>query len=164
MTQDPSPCILQSQSITMPASISLPPVELTPFKINVPAEEIDALKQKLALTTLPDELENAGRDYGVPLEDIERLLTRWKFGYDWKEHEKQLNEELPQFQTKIEVGGFGTLNVHFVHRQSTVDGAIPLLFVHGCESFASRGLVNCLTSVSQQGLGAFLKFERSCHY
>ncbi|KAF9483355.1 alpha/beta-hydrolase [Pholiota conissans] len=115
----------------MPSSITIPPKELTPYKIAVPHEEIHALKQKLALTTLPNEVEGAGRDYGVPLEDIGRLLTRWKFDYDWAEHEKKLNEELPQFQTKIEVGGFGTLNIHFVHKQSKVDGAIPLLFVHG---------------------------------
>lgn len=105
----------------------------TAFKIVILDEKIEFLQKKLALTILPDELEDSGRDYGVPRADIERLLARWKNGYDWRKHEKQLNEELPQFQKKIEVDGHGLLNIHFVHKRSEVEGAIPLLFVHGCE-------------------------------
>jgi hypothetical protein len=32
------------------------------------------------------------------------------------------------------VEGFGELSVHYVHQRSSVKGAIPLLFVHGCKS------------------------------
>nr|VWO97451.1 BTP domain-containing protein [Ganoderma boninense] len=35
------------------------------------------------------------------------------------------------FTRDIDVDGFGTLNVHYVHQTSEVKGAIPLLFVHG---------------------------------
>jgi hypothetical protein len=104
-----------------------------PFTIDIPAEKIHLLQQKLALTTLPDELEDAGRDYGVPLADIQRLLARWKDGYDWKKYEKQLNDELLQFKVLINVDGHGPLNIHYIHKTSPVAGAIPLLFVHGCE-------------------------------
>ncbi|KAF8957260.1 Alpha/Beta hydrolase protein [Flammula alnicola] len=113
------------------ASLSLPDSGSTPFKIDILDDEIETLKQKLALTTLPDELEDAGRDYGVPLADIQRLLARWKDGYDWRKYEKQLNEEMPQFRREIEVAGFGKLNIHYVHKKSEIAGAIPLLFVHG---------------------------------
>lgn len=104
----------------------------TPFKINISDERIEHLHKKLALTTLPDELEDAGRDYGVPLADIQRLLARWKSGYDWRKHEKELNDELPQFQKNIDVERFGSFKIHFVHKKSEVENAIPLLFVHGC--------------------------------
>ena len=103
------------------------------FKIDVPEEHISILQQKLALTNFPDEIEDAGWDYGVPLADIRRLVSRWKEGYDWRKHEAQLNNELPQFTRDIEVEGHGTLNVHYVHKKSEVVDAIPLLFVHGCE-------------------------------
>ncbi|KAF8890004.1 Alpha/Beta hydrolase protein [Gymnopilus junonius] len=103
----------------------------TPFMIAVPDEKLDLLKQKLALTALPDEIEDAGWDYGAPLADIRRLVSRWSDGYDWRKYEAQLNEELPQFTRDIEVKGFGTLNVHYVHKKSEVVDAIPLLFVHG---------------------------------
>jgi len=52
-------------------------------------------------------------------------------GYDWRVHEAALNEELPQFTRDIEVDGFGTLNIHYVHQKSRTVDAIPLLFVHG---------------------------------
>ena len=104
------------------------------FSIAIADERLSTLQQKLTLTTLPDELEDAGWDYGAPLTDIRRLFSRWKEGYDWRKHEAQLNAELPQFTRDIEVEGHGTLNIHYVHKKSEVVDAIPLLFVHGCES------------------------------
>jgi len=104
-----------------------------PFKIQVPDQDLQFLHQKLALTVLPDELEGANRDYGAPLSDIQRLLARWKDGYDWRTHEKAINDELPQFKRLIAVDGFWELDVHYVHKKSKVEAAIPLLFIHGCE-------------------------------
>ncbi|KAF5360420.1 hypothetical protein D9756_004974 [Leucocoprinus leucothites] len=103
----------------------------TPFKIAVSDQDLDLLKKKLDLARFPDELEDVGRDYGAPLKDIQRLVAHWKDGYDWRKHEAQLNEELPQFTRDIEVEGFGPLNVHYVHKKSSTGTAIPLLFVHG---------------------------------
>jgi hypothetical protein len=113
------------------ASISLPNSEMS-FRINIPDDKIAFLKRKLSLPELLDELPKSGRDGGVPLADIQRLLARWKDGYDWRKYEQQLNEELPQFKKDIHVDGFGALGIHYIHKRSTVAGAIPLLFVHGC--------------------------------
>ncbi|KAJ7082973.1 Alpha/Beta hydrolase protein [Mycena epipterygia] len=101
------------------------------FKIAIPDEQIEQLRQKLKLTRLPDELENAGWEYGSPLADIKRLVARWENDYSWREHEAQINAELPQFTRDIEVTGHGILNIHYVHQKSEVPDAIPLLFVHG---------------------------------
>ena len=116
------------------------------FKISIPEDKIKELKDKLALTGFPDELDGAGWDLGVPLADIKRLVTIWK-QWDWRQAEKELNEH-PHFVTDIVVEGFGALNIHFVHQQSEVAGAIPLLFVHGCK------LVKCLRFIF--GLGPLL--------
>lgn len=102
------------------------------FKVAVSDEKLAFLRKKLELTTFPDELEDSGWDYGVPLADVQRLVARWKDGYDWKRHEVEINK-LPQFTRDIEVEGHGTLSIHYVHQKSEVVGAIPLLFVHGCE-------------------------------
>ncbi|KAK7053623.1 alpha beta-hydrolase [Favolaschia claudopus] len=102
----------------------------TPFKISIPQALLDRLQQKLALTTLPNELDGSGWDYGAPLADVKRLVARWMDGYDWRHHEAQLNQ-LPQFTRPISVDGHGTLDIHYIHRKSEVEGAIPLLFVHG---------------------------------
>ena len=53
--------------------------------------------------------------------------------YDWRAEEAALNKELPMFTRDISVEGHGALNIHYVHRRSTVRGAVPLLFVHGCK-------------------------------
>lgn len=39
--------------------------------------------------------------------------------------------KLPQFKCPIEVEGFGTLDMHFVHSESSANAPIPLLFLHG---------------------------------
>ncbi|KAJ6622702.1 Alpha/Beta hydrolase protein [Mycena sp. CBHHK59/15] len=101
------------------------------FKISIPETVLALLHKKLELVTLPDELNDAGWEYGVPLADVKRLLARWKAGYDWRYHEAQLNAAIPQFTRPISVEGHGTLSIHYVHQRSTVADAIPLLFVHG---------------------------------
>ncbi|KAG6901841.1 hypothetical protein C0995_007344 [Termitomyces sp. Mi166 len=103
----------------------------TPFTIAVSDDQLSLLRQKLALSTFPDELDDAGWDYGVPLAEIKRLVNRWKNGFDWHKQEAALNAELPQFTRDIDVEGYETLNVHYVHKKSEVKGAIPLLLVHG---------------------------------
>lgn len=102
-----------------------------PFNIAVSDQELDFLKKKLDLVRFPDELDNAGRDYGAPLKDIQRLVAHWKDRYDWRKYEAQINMEMPQFTRDIAVEGFGPLNVHYIHKKSSVASAIPLLFVHG---------------------------------
>ena len=103
------------------------------FQIAVSDDAIELLKRKLELTRLPDEVEGGEWKYGVPLADVQRLVARWKGEYDWRKHEKDLNEELPQFTVDIAVEGFETLNIHFIHKKSETANAIPLLFVHGCK-------------------------------
>lgn len=70
------------------------------------------------------------------------MTSYWKDGFDWKAQEAKLNE-MPQFKTTIEIdsksGGY-EVDMHFVHQKSKVVGAIPLLFVHGCEVRSASSL------------------------
>ncbi|SLM41072.1 microsomal epoxide hydrolase [Lasallia pustulata] len=100
------------------------------YQISVPDSELERLRQKLSTVTFPDELDQAGWDYGAPLADIKRLAAYWKDEFDWRKAEAWLNE-LPNFQTPIQVDGFESLNIHFVHQKSPIREAIPLLFCHG---------------------------------
>ncbi|KAF7349223.1 hypothetical protein MSAN_01711700 [Mycena sanguinolenta] len=129
------------------SSFSPPTMSEIAFKISVPHESLELLRKKLELTTFPDELQNSGWDYGVPLADVRRLVERWTSGYDWKKHESQLNSELPQFTRDIEVDGHGTLNIHYIHKKSDIAQAIPLLFVHGWPGsfLEARKLIPLLT-------------------
>ena len=100
------------------------------YTVSIPDSQIQDLKQRLALTKLPDELADSGFDLGSPLTDIQSLIAYWKDEYDWRKAETTLNQ-LPHFTTNISLPGFESLNIHFIHKRSHVPGAIPLLFVHG---------------------------------
>ncbi|KAL8806556.1 MAG: hypothetical protein Q9200_004988 [Gallowayella weberi] len=125
------------------------------FKISVPQHSLDQLKQRLSLTSLPDELEDSAWEYGAPLADVKRLLQHWQEKYDWRRHEGQMNQ-LPQYMTRISVKDFDDLDIHFVHQTSSVKHAIPLLFVHGWPgSFLEVTKILPLLSNVKEGEPAF---------
>ncbi|KAL8946190.1 MAG: hypothetical protein Q9222_007381, partial [Ikaeria aurantiellina] len=103
---------------------------IEPFTLSVPEEQLERLSQKLSYTTFPDEHEAAEWAYGAPLSDIKRLTKYWQESYSWRTTEARIND-LPNYKTPIEVDGFETLDIHFIHQKSPIDGAIPLLFCHG---------------------------------
>jgi hypothetical protein len=134
-----------------------------PFTISVSDTQLSILQQKLALATLSDKLPDSGWDYGVPLADIQHLLNYWRDKYDWRKHEAEINRKMPQFTRDIEVdGGFGKLNVHYVHKKSEVKSAVPLLVIHGCECSDVCLVPNLRTRV--QGQEVSLKYARFFHY
>jgi pimeloyl-ACP methyl ester carboxylesterase len=103
-----------------------------PFKINISDEDLELLRKKLDLTRLPDQPEGYTIKQGVPVPEISRLIEHWKTDFlpNWRQHEAKLNN-FPMFTRPVESDGFGTLDIHFIHKKSKVEGAIPLLFVHG---------------------------------
>lgn len=119
---------------------------IKPFQISIPESHLQLLNQKLSLATFPDELDHADWDMGCPLPEIKRLAAYWKDGFNWREKERQLNEQLAQFTTSVPVTGFGELDIHFVHHRSQTPGAIPLLFVHGCKRAAIDVELTLLTA------------------
>ncbi|KAH0347073.1 alpha/beta-hydrolase, partial [Aureobasidium melanogenum] len=104
--------------------------DIKPYTISVPQAKLDRLQQKLAVVDLPDELDDAGWDYGASRPEVKKLVTYWQNDYDWRKHESKLNE-LPNYVTGIKVDGFGELQIHFLYQKSSVKNAIPLLFCHG---------------------------------
>ena len=74
---------------------------IRPFRIDIPHAELDDLRARLARTRWPDELPGAGWDYGIPLEYVKELAEYWRTAYDWRVHERKLNE-FPQFVTEAD--------------------------------------------------------------
>ena len=127
---------------------------IEPYTISVPEEQRQQLSKKLELTTFPGELDQADWDYGAPLADVKKLATYWREKFDWPKQEAKLNE-LPNFKTTIQVDGFESLDIHFIYQKSNVEGAIPLLFSHGCAFVLS--VLQLLLLIISQGLVASLK-------
>ncbi|KAG9593456.1 hypothetical protein KCV01_g10680, partial [Aureobasidium melanogenum] len=61
--------------------------DIKPYTISVPQAKINRLQQKLAVVDLPDELDDAGWDYGASLPEVKKLVTYWQNDYDWRKHE-----------------------------------------------------------------------------
>ena len=99
--------------------------QISPFRIEIPQADLDDLRARLARTRWPDALEGVGWDYGIPLDYLRDLAEYWRTGYDWRLHERQLNE-FPQFTTVID-----GQRVHFLHVRSAEPDALPLVMTHG---------------------------------
>jgi pimeloyl-ACP methyl ester carboxylesterase len=99
--------------------------DIRPFRIRIEDDVLQDLKDRLAKTRWPDEIDAAGWDYGVPLGYMRELIDYWRTKYDWRKHEAELNS-FPQFITTID-----GVDIHFLHVRSKHDAALPLVLVHG---------------------------------
>lgn len=98
---------------------------IEPFEIRVDDAVLDDLRERLARTRIPDQIEGTGWEYGIPLDYLGELLAYWRDSYDWRAHEARLNE-LDHFRTTID-----GQSIHFVHARSRHDDAFPLVLTHG---------------------------------
>jgi hypothetical protein len=138
---------------------------ITPYKINVPDSELEKLRMKLNLATLPGETSFSNdRSYGVRINDLKRLVKYWQEDYDWRKAEAKLNE-LPHFTTTIAVDDHAdSLGIHFIHQKSEKTDSIPLLFCHGCKILAFISSVFRRADTHDQGREVFWKSQRSSHF
>jgi len=98
---------------------------VVPFRIQVSDAVLRDLKERLARTRFPTEIDGAGWDYGTNLAYLKELVAYWQTRFDWRAQERRLNQ-LPQFKTTID----GT-ELHFVHQRSSHAAATPLVLIHG---------------------------------
>ena len=96
-----------------------------PFRITVPEEALDDLRQRIAATQWPERETVADSSQGVPLATMQELARYWATDYDWRKVEAKLNA-LPQFVTEID-----GLDIHFIHVRSRHEDALPLVVNHG---------------------------------
>ncbi|MDD3754686.1 MAG: epoxide hydrolase N-terminal domain-containing protein, partial [Methanobacterium sp.] len=99
--------------------------KIKPFKIQIPDSDLEDLKRRLERTRWPNELFDAGEDYGLTVDYLKPLFDYWKDGYNWRPVEAELNR-LPQFITEIDGE-----DIHFVHVISKEPDATPIILTHG---------------------------------
>lgn len=95
------------------------------FKTEIPDAALADLKQRLALTRLPEAETPDDWSQGLPLAYAEELLEYWQNSYDWRRAETQINT-YPQFTTTLD-----DLDIHFLHVKSPEANALPLIMTHG---------------------------------
>jgi pimeloyl-ACP methyl ester carboxylesterase len=108
----------------MPSSVHGGP-GIEPFRIDIPQDALDDLHERLARTRFPQQLPDAGWDYGTELGYLQELVGYWRDDYDWRAREARMNA-FDHFRTEIDDTG-----VHFLHVRSPVETAVPLLLTHG---------------------------------
>jgi pimeloyl-ACP methyl ester carboxylesterase len=118
-------CLTAPTLMAPPSSYAAEPGEIQAFTIDVDEEVIADLRQRLAATRWPNQIEGTGWDYGVDVGTMKELVNYWLTTYDWRKHERALNG-FPQFKTRID-----GLDLHFIHVQSPHEDAQPLVLVHG---------------------------------
>lgn len=123
--------------------------DIRPFRIAVPQESLDDLRERLNRVRWTSEIPGPGdpADYGVSLDVVQELTEYWRTGYDWRVHEAALNQ-YPQFITEID-----GQDIHFLHIKSRQDNAIPLILTHGWPGsiFEFTDLIGPLTDPGSHG-------------
>src|SRR5262245_4453795 len=109
----------QPPSGTTSKGARVPEDAVVPFKIHVPDSVLRDLKERLARTRFPDEIESSGWEYGASLSYMKELVAYWRVKYDWRKQEAALNK-FDQYTTTID-----GLRVHFIHQRSSNPNALP---------------------------------------
>src|ERR1700754_309712 len=100
-------------------------LELREFRVEVPASEVDDLRQRLSRTRWPEAETVSDWSQGIPLDYLRELAEYWARDYDMNRIADRLNAH-PQFHTSID-----GLGIHFLHVRSAHEGARPLVLTHG---------------------------------
>src|SRR5262245_54501813 len=100
-------------------------MHLEPFRIAVPDAVLADLRDRLARTRFPDEIEESAWTYGTDLSYLRNLVAHWRERYDWRAAEAALNA-FPQWKARV-----GDLDIHLLHVRGTGPRPFPLVITHG---------------------------------
>jgi pimeloyl-ACP methyl ester carboxylesterase len=100
-------------------------IEIRPFHVKIPEEQIDDLRRRIETTRWPTKELVKDRSQGVQLEALRELGRYWVTDYNFGRVEQRLNA-LPQFTTEID-----GVEIHFIHVRSEHEDALPLIMTHG---------------------------------
>jgi pimeloyl-ACP methyl ester carboxylesterase len=99
--------------------------EIRPLHLEIPEEQLDDLRRRIAATRWTSKELVPDRSQGVQLATLQALARYWATDYDWRKAEAKLNA-LPQFTTEID-----GVDIHFIHVKSQHENALPLIMTHG---------------------------------
>jgi hypothetical protein len=68
-----------------------PETTIRPFRIEVPEEDLEDLRRRIAATRWPDRETVPDRLRGAQLDELQELVRYWGTDYDWRKGEAKLN-------------------------------------------------------------------------
>ena len=96
-----------------------------PFQLNVPEDDVDELRRRLAHTRFPDQAPGAPWAYGTDVTWLRELVGYWQGSFDWRAQEAMLNA-FPQFTVPL-----ADIDLHYLHVPGQGPDPTPLLLLHG---------------------------------
>jgi epoxide hydrolase len=125
------------------------------FSVHVPEAVLDDLQKRLAATRWPEPIPGSGWEYGANTDFIRDLCAYWRDGYDWREHERQLNR-FPGFLAEVD-----GVEIHFWHVKGKGPSPFPLLLIHGWPGsiFEFHSILDRLTDPASHGGSADDAFD-----
>lgn len=97
--------------------------------MTVDDDELADLRSRLRATRQPPRWPGARPwEAGTDPEVLARLVEHWATGYDWRLHERTIND-LPWYASSID-----GLDVHYLHFRATDPDALPLILTNGWPS------------------------------
>jgi len=96
-----------------------------PFVISVPDATLMDLRERLARTRWPEELDNESWQYGTNLAYLKELVDYWHMTYDWRHHEQVMNA-FHHYQVTID-----GQPIHFIHELGRGPKPMPLILTQG---------------------------------
>ena len=100
-------------------------IEVRPFRIEIPEEELSDLRRRIAATRWPEKETVDDETQGVQLATMQELIDYWGTEYDFGRLEARLSA-FPHFITEID-----GLDIHFIHVRSPHENALPIIITHG---------------------------------
>ena len=79
---------------------TMTPPGVRPFSIDVPEEDLDDLRRRIAATQWPEKETVEDQSQGPRLATMQALARYWAEEYDWRKCEEKL-KALPHFITEI---------------------------------------------------------------
>jgi pimeloyl-ACP methyl ester carboxylesterase len=98
---------------------------IEPFQIAIPDSVLDDLKVRLRQTRWAQDFANDEWAYGTNGAYLKELVEYWADGYDWRRHERAMNE-FSHYRTTID-----QVPIHFIHERGKGPKPLPLIMTHG---------------------------------
>jgi microsomal epoxide hydrolase len=102
-----------------------PTFDAEPFTVAVADAVLTDLRERLARVRWPIEPAAPAWRWGTSLAYLQRVVERWRDGYDWRHWERRLNR-WPQYRATV-----GGRRLHFILERGSGPLPLPLVITHG---------------------------------
>lgn len=116
-------------------------LEPAPFHLSVDEDFVEQTLEKArsyrpSIDLLDSAASNPGWIEGPPSANLAALRDYWADEFDWARIEEEINGNFSHYAVTIQdIPGYSDdVHLHFIHEPSEVEGAIPLILLHGWPS------------------------------